>query len=140
LRRGGPLGEPFYVFYAPVLNKKFNPGLLLGYAFVGFVCYLVMVALGEMAAYIPHKRGFAGYATRFVDPALGFAVGWNYLAKYVSHLQCWSSSPILIILPQLIVTPNNINAAGIVVEYWTHKVHRAVWMGERRLTTIMSFY
>lgn len=42
-----------------------------------------MVSLGEMAAYIPHKKGFAGYATRFVDPALGFALGWNYLFKYV---------------------------------------------------------
>lgn len=42
-----------------------------------------MVSLGEMAAYLPHKKGFAGYATRFVDPALGFAVGWNYLLKYV---------------------------------------------------------
>jgi amino acid permease len=58
-------------------------GLLLGYSFVGFVCYLVMVALGEMAAFLPHKKGFAGYATRFVDPALGFALGWNYLMKYV---------------------------------------------------------
>jgi amino acid transporter len=58
--------------------------LLLGYAYVGFVCYLVMVSLGEMAAYLPHKKGFAGYATRFVDPALGFALGWNYLLKYVS--------------------------------------------------------
>lgn len=58
-------------------------GLFLGYAFVGFVCYLVMVGLGEMASFLPHKKGFAGYATRFVDPALGFAMGWNYLMKYV---------------------------------------------------------
>jgi len=58
-------------------------GLLLGYAYVGFVCYLVMVSLGEMASYLPHKKGFAGYATRFVDPALGFALGYNYLMKYV---------------------------------------------------------
>ncbi|KZS99289.1 hypothetical protein SISNIDRAFT_448178 [Sistotremastrum niveocremeum HHB9708] len=63
-----------------------------------------------MAAYLPHKRGFAGYATRFVDPALGFALGWNYLLKY------------------LIVTPNNINAAGIVVQYWTSSVKTSVWM------------
>lgn len=58
-------------------------GLFLGYSYVGFVCYLVMVALGEMAAFLPHKKGFAGYATRFVDPALGFALGYNYLMKYV---------------------------------------------------------
>jgi amino acid transporter len=59
-------------------------GLLLGYSFMGFICYLVMVSLGEMAAFLPHKKGFSGYATRFVDPALGFALGWNYLMKYVS--------------------------------------------------------
>lgn len=59
-------------------------GLFLGYSFVGFICYLVMIALGEMASYLPHKKGFAGYATRFVDPAVGFALGWNYLMKYVS--------------------------------------------------------
>jgi amino acid transporter len=41
-----------------------------------------MSALGEMAAYLPHRKGFAGYAARFVDPALGFALGWNYLMKY----------------------------------------------------------
>ena len=41
-----------------------------------------MTALGEMAAYLPHRKGFAGYAARFVDPALGFALGWNYLMKY----------------------------------------------------------
>ena len=42
-----------------------------------------MVALGEMAAYLPHKKGFPGYATRFLDPAFGFALGWNYLMKFV---------------------------------------------------------
>jgi len=47
-----------------------------------------MVALGEMAAFLPHKKGFAGYATRFVDPALGFALGWNYLLKYVRFSHC----------------------------------------------------
>lgn len=28
-----------------------------------------MCALGEMATFIPHRKGFAGYASRFVDPA-----------------------------------------------------------------------
>ena len=71
-----------------------------------------MVSLGEMSAYIPHKRGFAGYATRFVDPAVGFALGYNYLLKY------------------LIVTPNNINAAGAVLQYWHggREVNIGVWM------------
>ncbi len=38
---------------------------------MGFVVYTVMVALGEMGAWLPHKKSFSGYASRFVDPAMG---------------------------------------------------------------------
>ncbi|KAG7092416.1 hypothetical protein E1B28_008772 [Marasmius oreades] len=107
---GGAVGTGLIIGTGTALRRGGPLGLLLGYAFMGFVCYLVMVALGEMASFLPHKKGFAGYATRFVDPAMGFALGWNYLMKY------------------LIVTPNNINAAGVVVQYWTQKVHIAIWM------------
>ncbi|ESK82573.1 dicarboxylic amino acid permease [Moniliophthora roreri MCA 2997] len=107
---GGAVGTGLIIGSGTALQRGGPLGLFLGYSFVGFVCYLVMVALGEMAAFLPHKKGFAGYATRFVDPAMGFALGWNYLMKY------------------LIVTPNNINAAGVVVQYWNESVHIAVWM------------
>ncbi|KAF9264725.1 dicarbixylic amino acid permease [Marasmius fiardii PR-910] len=107
---GGAVGTGLIIGTGTALRRGGPLGLFLGYSFMGFVCYLVMVALGEMAAFLPHKKGFAGYATRFVDPAMGFALGWNYLMKY------------------LIVTPNNINAAGVVVQYWTQKVHIAIWM------------
>lgn len=59
-----------------------------------------MAALGEMAAWLPLPSGFTGYAGRFVDPALGFAVGWNYWFKYI------------------IVTPNNLVSCAIVLQYW----------------------
>lgn len=32
-------------------------GLCLGYVFVGLVCYLVMIALGKMSAFLLHKKG-----------------------------------------------------------------------------------
>ncbi|GAA5917625.1 hypothetical protein JCM6882_001993 [Rhodosporidiobolus microsporus] len=52
--------------------------------------------LGELATFLPHKKGFSGYATRFVDPVMTFALGWNYLMKY------------------LVVTPDNVVAATFV--------------------------
>ncbi|KAJ7905440.1 dicarbixylic amino acid permease [Mycena olivaceomarginata] len=118
---GGAVGTGLIIGSGTALTRGGPLGLLVGYGFVGFVCYLVMVGLGEMAAYLPHSKGwlrsdwvkcFAGYATRFVDPALGFGLGWNYLFKY------------------LIVTPNNINAAGVVLTYWSgaRKVPTEVWM------------
>ncbi|EIN07423.1 dicarboxylic amino acid permease [Punctularia strigosozonata HHB-11173 SS5] len=107
---GGAVGTGLIIGSGTALVRGGPLGILLGYSFVGLVCYMVMVALGEMSAFLPHKKGFAGYSTRFVDPALGFALGWNYLLKY------------------LIVTPNNINAAGIVIQYWNDSIHVAVWM------------
>ena len=50
--------------------------ILISYTLIGFLVYLVMCGLGEMAAWLPLSSGFAGYATRFVDPALGFALGY----------------------------------------------------------------
>ncbi|KAI0030743.1 dicarbixylic amino acid permease [Vararia minispora EC-137] len=107
---GGAVGTGLIIGSGTALVRGGPLGLFLGYSFVGFICYLVLCALGEMSAYLPHKKGFSGYATRFVDPAFGFATGWNYLCKY------------------LIVTPNNINAAGAVIQYWTTRVHIAIWM------------
>ncbi|KAJ6502598.1 dicarbixylic amino acid permease [Mycena sanguinolenta] len=110
LARGGPLG--LLLGYSYVTFTPLAESIQTNLRFVGLICYLVMVGLGEMAAYLPHSKGFAGYATRFVDPALGFALGWNYLFKY------------------LIVTPNNINAAGIVLSYWRggREVPTEAWM------------
>lgn len=38
----------------------------------------MVVALGEMVTLYPISGSFVHYAARFVDPALGFAVGYNY--------------------------------------------------------------
>lgn len=78
---GGAVGTGLIIGSGTALVNGGPLGIFLGYCFVGFVCYMVMVALGEMASYLPHKKGFPGYATRFVDPAFGFALGWNYLLK-----------------------------------------------------------
>jgi len=77
---------------------------------MGLVVYVVMVALGEMGAWLPIKKSFSGYATRFVDPAMGFATGWNYFFKYV------------------IVLPNNLTATGILLQFWAPKLNVSVWI------------
>ncbi len=57
-----------------------GPGsIFISYSFVGFIVFLVMSALGEMAAWLPVGSGFTGYATRFCDPALGFSLGYTYV-------------------------------------------------------------
>lgn len=47
---------------------------------LGLTSWLVlqMVALGEMTTAYPIRGAFVHQATRFLDPSVGFALGWNY--------------------------------------------------------------
>jgi len=82
-------------------TNRFRPAsILISYTFTGLIVYIVMCALGEMAAWLPHASGFSGYASRFCDEALGFALGWTYWCKYI------------------ITTPNQLTATALIIQYW----------------------
>ncbi|RDW60145.1 hypothetical protein BP5796_11751 [Coleophoma crateriformis] len=97
---GGALGTGLIINTGTVLAQAGPGSTLIGYALVGVLCYAVMAAMGEMATWLPISSGFTGFAHRFVDPALGFALGWNYWFKYI------------------ITTPNNLIASALVIGYW----------------------
>jgi amino acid transporter len=50
------------------------------------------------------------YATRWLDPALGFALGYNYWYSYA------------------ITLPTEITAAAIVISYWDKTTTPAAWI------------
>jgi yeast amino acid transporter len=70
----------------------------------------VVFALGELAIMFPISGGFYTYSTRFIDPAWGFAMGWNYVFQWA------------------IVLPLEITVAAITIEYWETGVSVAVWI------------
>lgn len=51
---------------------------MVAYGIIGIAVYFVMTALGEMATYRPVPGAFETYSTDYIDPAFGFAMGWNY--------------------------------------------------------------
>ena len=67
----GAIGTGLIIGSGTGLVRGGPASLLIAYTIIGAVVYFVMTALGEMATMLPSDRGFAGYATRFVDPALG---------------------------------------------------------------------
>ncbi|EIN06222.1 general APC amino acid permease [Punctularia strigosozonata HHB-11173 SS5] len=79
-------------------------GALLAYALVGTTAYSTLCSLGEMTSHAPVSGTFPHYAARWVDPALGFTVGWNYY---------WSNA---------IATPAEISAATILLTFWDDSV------------------
>ncbi|EGD99774.1 lysine-specific permease [Trichophyton tonsurans CBS 112818] len=75
---GGTIGTGLFIGSGSAVAKSGPAGALIAYAFVGSLVFSVIASLGEMATYIPIPGAFTSYATRFVDPSLGFAMGWIY--------------------------------------------------------------
>jgi amino acid transporter len=80
--------------------------LLLAFVLIGIVLYCTVQALGEMAVTFPVAGSFSAFATRFIDPAWGFASGWNYAMQW------------------LFVMPLEIMAAALTLEYWDTHIPR----------------
>lgn len=84
--------------------------LLLGYSFTGVAIYAMMQSLGEMATWLPLPGAIPQFCARYVDEAMGFAVGWN----------TWYSSSITLCA--------EISAAAIVISYWNDEINPAAWI------------
>jgi amino acid transporter len=74
----GALSTGLLVGTGSALAKAGPAGIFIDYIIIGCIVFLVMAALGEIISFMPLSHGFSGYATRFVDPALGFAIGYVY--------------------------------------------------------------
>lgn len=75
---GGAIGTGLFLSSGSAIHTAGPGGALLGYMLVGAMVYFVMTSLGEMAAYMPTSGSFSSYASKFVDPAFGFSIGWLY--------------------------------------------------------------
>ncbi|KAG2188409.1 hypothetical protein INT44_001162 [Umbelopsis vinacea] len=107
---GGVIGTGLFLGTANALMHGGPAGLLLGYAVMGTICFAVMNCLGEMVSYLPVPGGHIKLAERFVDPALGFAMGWNYWYNWV------------------IVLPAELSAAAVLINYWNQTINNAAWI------------
>ena len=75
---GGAIGTGIFLAMGDTIQQVGPGGAFLAYALIGVMVYFIMTSLGELATFIPISGSFGTYATKFIDPALGFALGWNY--------------------------------------------------------------
>ncbi|MCP8857218.1 amino acid permease [Latilactobacillus fuchuensis] len=97
---GGSIGTGLFVTSGSAIAKAGPGGALLAYCGIGIMVFFLMTSLGEMATYLPVSGSFSTYATRFVDPALGFALGWNYWFNWAITLAV------------------DVSTAAIVMQFW----------------------
>jgi len=75
---GGSIGTGLFLASGGAIHTAGPGGALFAYLTIGIMVYFLVTSLGEMATYMPVSGTFSTYATKFVDPAFGFALGWNY--------------------------------------------------------------
>lgn len=108
---GGALGTGLLIGTGSALKAAGPGAIFVAYSLIGFVVFMVMTALGEIATFIP-LNGFANYCQRYVDDALGFACGYVYLFKY------------------LILPANQLVAGSLTVQYWisAERMNPGIWI------------
>ncbi|KJA14362.1 hypothetical protein HYPSUDRAFT_446195 [Hypholoma sublateritium FD-334 SS-4] len=74
---GGVIGTGLYIGTATALIHAGPVGTLIGYMITGTIVWSVVISIGEIVAFLPNVGGPVGLAGLYVDPALGFALGWN---------------------------------------------------------------
>ncbi|WP_414043249.1 amino acid permease [Macrococcus sp. EM39E] len=108
---GGSIGTGLFMASGAVISQAGPGGALVAYGIIGIMIYFLMTALGELATFYPVSGAFNAYASRFIDPAAGFTVGWLYWI-------IWS-----------LVTSVDILTASQVLSYWElfGGLHPFIW-------------
>lgn len=106
---GGSIGTGLFLASGASIAEAGPGGAVLAYLAIGLMVYFLMTSLGEMSAFLPVSGPFSTYATRFVDPALGFAMGWNY----------WYNWAITIAV--------ELSAGSLIMKYWFPNSSSLLW-------------
>ena len=95
------IGTGLFVGTGSAYAKAGPAGLLLAYIIVGAVLWCVMQSIAELATLFPTAGSFPHWATRFIDPAVGFSLA-------ISYGYCYT-----------IAIASETSAAAVIVSYWS---------------------
>lgn len=107
---GGTIGTGLFLGIGKAFASAGPLSVLLGYSITGVAVFAMMQCLGEMATWLPLPGAIPQYCARYVDPAMGFAVGWN----------SWYQSAATLCA--------EISAAAIVIGFWNDSINQAAWI------------
>jgi len=108
LSLGGVIGTGLFLNVGYTINQAGAGGAIIGYLIGGFILYMVMTCLGELAVHMPVTGSFQTYATKYIHPSAGFSLGWMYFVGSAATAGV------------------EFTAAGILMQHWFPDV--AVWI------------
>ncbi|KAL4939693.1 hypothetical protein BDV06DRAFT_224751 [Aspergillus oleicola] len=95
------IGTSIFVTIGTALPKAGPAGLFLGFLIWAGCVLCVNECYGEMVTYMPVHSATITFASKWVDEALGFAMGWNFF------------------LNMALLVPFEIVALSLMIGYWT---------------------
>lgn len=107
---GGSIGTGLFVGCGSALATGGPASILIAFFLIGAMLFCTVHSLGELAVLFPVSGSYSVYATRFVDPAWGFAMSWIYAVGWLVNL------------------PLELVAASITITYWQPGVSNAVFV------------
>ncbi|KAE8352405.1 amino acid permease/ SLC12A domain-containing protein [Aspergillus coremiiformis] len=119
----GTIGTGLFLGSGRAIAAAGPLGAFLGYSIIGVIVLSVVFGVGEMGALAPLTGGAIRYFELFFDPAMSFAVGWNFVYSY------------------LVSIPSEIVAAAVIIEFWV-TINNSIWItvfGVVMLTTSFLF-
>ncbi|KZL74633.1 amino acid permease [Colletotrichum tofieldiae] len=106
----GMIGTGLFLSSGSTIVTAGPAGALLAYIVMGLVTAGVSYTTGEITSFMPSTGGFIRHATKFVEPALGAATGWNF----------WYTMSISV--------PAEISAAATLIQFWNTSINPGVWI------------
>lgn len=99
----GTIGTGLFLGTGRSLAEGGPASILVCYGIIGFIVYITLLLLGEMATQYPVAGSFNAYTTRFFSPSYGFALAWNY----------WFNDAVSL--------ASDLTAAQLVIQFWTSR-------------------
>ncbi|SCV04580.1 LAMI_0H17282g1_1 [Lachancea mirantina] len=83
---GATLGVGLFLNSGKALSISGPLGSLIGFCICGSIVLATMLSFTEISTLLPLSSGFSGLASRFVEDAFGFALGWSYWFSFILAL------------------------------------------------------
>ncbi|ABN67147.1 general amino acid permease [Scheffersomyces stipitis CBS 6054] len=107
---GSSIGTGLFVGCGGALRTGGPAGLIIGWLVTATGVFATMQGLGELSVTFPVSGGFNLFASRFIEPAVGFAIGWNYFMQF------------------FVLLPLELVAASITIKYWNDDINSDVFV------------
>lgn len=107
---GSSIGTGLFVGSGSALNTGGPGGIMIAWFIMATAVYTTIQGLGELSTTFPVSGSFNVYASRFIEPSAGFAVGWNYFMQF------------------FVLLPLELVAGAITIKYWNKDINSNVFV------------